>query len=392
MRCRTATLAGLLAGSFLLIVPAAHAAATCAGRGATIVGTTHRDVLVGTQGDDVVWLDSGNDEFYGAGGDDVVCGGEGRDRIAGVEGDDTIFGGPGRDSLGGGAGNDRVSGEAGSDVVEGSAGDDRVRGGPGDDYFYEGLGDDKVFGGSGRDWLSYHGSSTGIRVDAGAHTVDGAGRDTTSAIETYEGTNLGDVMRGGPDDDDLRGMAGEDRISGRGGDDYVEAFDGVVRAGQGNDKVSAGGAVTVYLGAGTNVATLISGSPRVYGGGGRDLFRVVRPAVQASIDGGSPGNQISFRGLRRSVSVNIGAGKASWRGGGLSFTDVHNIVGSRRADQLVGSAATDYLFGRGGDDTLRGAAGNDLLKGGKGADTTKGGPGQDFCSAEHRVGCETNLG
>lgn len=109
------------------------------------------------------------------------------------------------------------------------------------------------------------------------------------------------------------------------------------------------------------------------------------------VDGGPGYDQISFRGLPRSVSANIETGTASWRGGGLAFADVHNLIGSRRSDELVGSSETDYLFGRGGQDMVRGQGGDDAIVGGKGADTTDGGTGYDFCSGEHLVGCEAKL-
>ena len=81
-----------------------------------IVGTEGRDVLRGTSASDFILGLGGRDSLSGRGGDDVVCGGDGRDSIwvgpgadvADGEGDrDWIFGGSGSDSLWGGAGPDR---------------------------------------------------------------------------------------------------------------------------------------------------------------------------------------------------------------------------------------------------------------------------------------------
>ena len=66
--------------------------------GCTIVGTSHRDILFGGQGDD------------------VLCGLGGRDIILGHGGDDTLVGGPGRDLLFGGGGSDVADGGAGRDL------------------------------------------------------------------------------------------------------------------------------------------------------------------------------------------------------------------------------------------------------------------------------------
>ena len=91
------------------------AVARCAGRSATVVGSTVRDRLTGTPGRDVISALGGNDVVRGRGGRDVICGGKGRDRLIGGRGSDRLFGQGGRDLLLGGAGRDVLRGGPGRD-------------------------------------------------------------------------------------------------------------------------------------------------------------------------------------------------------------------------------------------------------------------------------------
>ena len=54
--------------------PAAHAAPTCGGRPASIVGTEAADTLAGTDGADVIAGLGGDDPINGLGGNAVICG------------------------------------------------------------------------------------------------------------------------------------------------------------------------------------------------------------------------------------------------------------------------------------------------------------------------------
>ncbi len=78
----------------------------CAGRVATAVGTSARDVIEGTPGRDVIAGRGGNDVLRGLRGGDRLCGGAGKDRLAGGPGRDRLRGGSGRDALDGGPGRD----------------------------------------------------------------------------------------------------------------------------------------------------------------------------------------------------------------------------------------------------------------------------------------------
>ncbi len=112
------------------------------GPACTIVGTNDPDILIGTDGDDVICALGGADTIDGGGGNDVILGGDGPDVIDGGDGNDTIDGGDGPDILIGGAGNDLIAGGDGPDVIEGGSGDDQIDG--------EG-GPDEIDGGSGSD-------------------------------------------------------------------------------------------------------------------------------------------------------------------------------------------------------------------------------------------------
>ncbi len=118
------------------------AAADCAGRPATVVGTAADDRLTGTAGADVFIALAGNDTIFGLGGNDVVCGQAGADVIRAVAGNDLVRagggadrvkGGDGRDELHAGGGDDRLGGGRGADALDGGAGADRCAGGPGRD-------------------------------------------------------------------------------------------------------------------------------------------------------------------------------------------------------------------------------------------------------------------
>ena len=106
----------------------------CAGKRATIVGTSRRDVLRGTARADVIVALGGNDLVRAGRGADLVCGGTGRDRLLGQAGADRLLGGLGPDRLEGGPGADRLFGQGGADRLLGGAALDDCRGGPGPDH------------------------------------------------------------------------------------------------------------------------------------------------------------------------------------------------------------------------------------------------------------------
>ncbi len=125
----------------------------CAGKTATIVGTTGNDVIQGTQGDDVIAGLGGNDKILGLGGNDTICGGDGNDEIYGNTGNDYIYGNNGNDNLHGGPGSDNLIGGNGIDYLYGESGKDTLFGGSGNDVLFGGSDSDVLFGDQGDDHL-----------------------------------------------------------------------------------------------------------------------------------------------------------------------------------------------------------------------------------------------
>ncbi|PJG69036.1 calcium-binding protein, partial [Acinetobacter seifertii] len=73
-------------------------------------------IHIGTNGDDIIEVNLGNNRIYGEGGNDKIYGGIGSDRLYGGIGDDELYGGAGYDLLDGGEGNDILDGGNGENV------------------------------------------------------------------------------------------------------------------------------------------------------------------------------------------------------------------------------------------------------------------------------------
>lgn len=390
----SARMLALLSGAPLVVIgalgavtPAQAAAPTCAGRTATIVGTTGDDDLRGTVLPDVVWLGPGNDRFRGDSGNDIVCGGAGRDAISGDYG------------------NDIVLGESGGDRLAGGPGDDALSGGTGPDAFAGGAGNDRVNGGRDRDLLTYLTSLHPVTVDGAAGTVDGDGHDSYALVETVQGSADADTMLGGPGSEHFVGAAGADRISGGGGADVLESAGGTTSGGPGDDLliVSRGIArgeagrdvLQLSLGArghggeGDDAFRAGVGATTAYGEAGLDSFLVQTPRATPYLNGGAGDDQVSFESFDRPVRVALGRGLATWaRTGKAQLRSVNIAYGTRFADTLRGTSGNDYLSGNGGRDALYGLGGTDILDGGRARDYGNGGAGSDICSTEVRRGCE----
>jgi len=162
------------------------------------------DWIFGGAGSDMILAGVGTDHVYGEIGNDILVGGEG---------DDYIFGGDGEDQLGGDVGNDFLDGGAGNDVlgyarqeysnVFGTGvlrliigpfdnGNDTMEGGDGNDTIYGGAGDDKLFGGPGDDKIYDGPGADKMWGDAGADTFFIKPSDDTLVI-----IKPNDVLSGG---------------------------------------------------------------------------------------------------------------------------------------------------------------------------------------------------
>jgi hypothetical protein len=160
--CAVASAANVVIGD-----AAQHAALTCRGERATIVGTAGDDRLVGTRRADVIYAGAGDDVVLGGGGADLICDKAGDDRVDGGAGDDEIGGGEGADRLEGGAGDDWLAGRPGADELSGGGGDDRLVGERGDDVLRGDAGDDRLGGGPGRDRCSGGPGADVVRCESG---------------------------------------------------------------------------------------------------------------------------------------------------------------------------------------------------------------------------------
>lgn len=170
-----------------------------------IEGTEGDDVLRGTMGPDLILGLGGNDEIDGRGGDDIIEGGPGDDTLDGNMGDDRISGGEGNDLLMGGKGHDDLDGEGGDDLVKGGAGNDDISGGDGSDVLIGQRGNDKIDGNEGNDM---------IEGKQGADDIDGG-----SGEDSILGGSGGDNIDGGSGDDMIQGGGGVDEVDGGPGND-----------------------------------------------------------------------------------------------------------------------------------------------------------------------------
>lgn len=239
-------------------------------------GTNFNDLLIGNHGDNVIEGLNGDDFIFGAGGNDTLMGGAGNDFLEGSTGADVLNGGTGTDwatyehsqfgvtasfagnigpvvingdALGdtyvsienlrgtdfadllvGDANANTIEGRAGDDFLVGLDGNDTLIGGEGDDTL-EGAGDaDVLNGGNGTDWATYEHAGAGVNallapLNTFTNTGDAAG-DTYISIENLRGSGFGDFLFGDSAANTIEGLAGDDFIAGAGGADTLTGGDG----------------------------------------------------------------------------------------------------------------------------------------------------------------------
>ena len=154
-----------------------------------LIGSDFDDKLVSDLGDNVIDAGDGNDLVRNLGGQDTINSGFGDDEVFGSGDAETIDLGVGNDVARTRGGNDFVVLGDGDDRALTGGGDDIADGQAGDDLFFLGTGNDTAFGGFGSD--------------------------------TLNGGSNADVLDGGPGDDRVRGEAGVDHLNGNSGNDLL---------------------------------------------------------------------------------------------------------------------------------------------------------------------------
>ncbi|MBI1417164.1 MAG: hypothetical protein GC146_08085 [Limimaricola sp.] len=136
------------------------------------ISTTGVEKFLGTDYNDLVYLDKYVRDVRMGDGHDQVEGSNYNDSIRLDGGDDLARGGLGNDFIDGGAGNDRVFGQDGNDRLYGGSGDDLIVGGKGDDMIYGGSGNDDLRPQAGHDTIIFNPGHNGIDSVSGFSVRD----------------------------------------------------------------------------------------------------------------------------------------------------------------------------------------------------------------------------
>ncbi len=307
-----------------------------------IRGSDFDDILYGNAGNNTLYAERGSDQLFGRDGNDTL--------YAGINGADQLFGGNGNDRL---YGND-------SDNVYGEAGDDYLVATLFTSNSMVGLFD----GGEGNDTLEV-GLSGGNSIPD-FRNVEIVNIETLSVNDTLllnaDQINFDEIKIGNDsltiflDDETEFDLSQTSIVAGINSRAFVEII------GSDDDETIT-----------TGSARRVEGS--VEGGAGADTLI------------GSSGYRVSYSSSDAAVQIDLSAN--SFAGGhaeGDVVTGFSDIEGSTYGDTLTGSiddntilgaSGDDFIDGGDGDDYIRGGAGNDILIGGAGKDVVAGNDGND---------------
>lgn len=343
------------------------------GEGGMIGGGSLRQVIEGTDGDDIITAGYGFNIIRAGDGNDTITGGDNLNFIYGGEGDDTIISGSGTNIIHGDEGNDTITDGSGNSYLDGGDGDDVIHAGEGNDIIIGGAGADQLYGEDGDDVIA---------GNAGNDEIYGGNGDDTVYADAGN-----DTVHGGVGNDSLFGGNGYDTLYGDEGDDYLEAGNGedTLYGGEGNDVLVGGTGVNNMYGEEGN-DTFYGGNALnyMYGGNGDDSF--TGGELDDYIEGGA-GND----------TMNGGNGSNEMYGGdGDDY-----IYGGNDDDYIEGGNGDDHLYGGNGVNTIYGGAGNDIIfdgdnngflyggdgddeiRAGGGSDVLDGGAGNDYLQSDH---------
>lgn len=346
------------------------------------------NVIVGTDGDDVLDGESGND---------LIIGGAGVDQLCGMTGDDLIYGGTGNDLILGNEGNDELHGEEGDDELQGGSGDDILYGESGNDILWGESGNDEVFGGDGDDFLSGEDGNDELHGDAGNDTLYGDVGD-----DKLFGGDGDDELHGGEGNDELFGNEGDDTIYGDAGDDYLEGGNGNnhMYGGDGED-VFVGGEDTDYMygEAGNDVFHGGNGPNYMYGGEGDDNFTggegydyIEGGTGDDTMNGGNGYNEMYGEEGNDHI---YGGNDNDYIDGGVGDDDLYGgngnneIYGGEGNDNITDGDDASHIYGGEGDDTIHAGGGNDIIDGGLGNDFIQDDHGDDTIIFKAGYGVDT---
>jgi Ca2+-binding RTX toxin-like protein len=359
----------------------------------TLIGTSHRDVIVGT--------------LAGAAGSEYQV-------IRAGAGNDLVCAGPAGSHVFGGAGDDKLFGQG--DYLDGSvAYGDVLNGGSGDDLLDPGPGPEPCCA----DGFSFDGSRHGVTVDLkvgratgqgndrlevspGAYALTGSAHDDvllgTDASDEFSPGGGNDVVRGRGGNDFASSDSGNDLLYGGAGRDQIFACNGSIFGGPGGDKLSS--AVGFYTCGDDSQTDLVP--VMLSGGRGPDLIVFDYQLRDGDAASGGPGtDELSvFFGFNDHASPTSGSplfgdlvtGSFAMDGHHARYQEFEKwslqvrggsiITGSEGPDVLsVGlGPLTAYLLG--GDDIVRPlnlAPADDFVDGGDGVDSADLGNGSDVC-------------
>ncbi|CAD5961554.1 calcium-binding protein [Planktothrix agardhii] len=189
----------------------------------------------------------------------------------------------------------------------------------------------------------------------GGFIIEGFIDQPNSLIGSDGGDNIGlgnqnDVAYGGGGDDQILGFQGNDQLYGGDGNDAINA-------GKGNDIIDGGGGDDFIFGD--------EGNDQILGAEGSDILL---------------GNQGNDNIIAGSGNDDVYGGKGNDTVDGGEGDDL--LFGDLGDDVVSGGVGNDFIYGGLGQDSLIGGEGDDSFYGGKGQDTIIGGNGNDFLSGD----------
>lgn len=307
-------------------------------------------VLGGTEGDDSLTSDLGDDALWGDGGNDYLNAGAGNDQVFGGDGDDIIEDPFGDNFLRGERGNDVVSSARGINLLFGGEGHDALLigqdagegfGGEGNDFILGGAGGDNLLGNEGNDWIE------------GGEGFDVISGDNSELF--FNSTIIGhDVAWGQGNDQDYDLESGDDiALSGIG----VQRFEGMFGFDWASAKYDVAGVNWDF-----NIPIFTSVPADIL----RDRFDLMEGMS------GWNNNDVMLGDNRGSAEVEVDAG-AGFDDHVLDGAGIDRIDGLREwfdgaLVTLFGAGANSYrdgniIMGGGGSDQMMGRAGFDVIDG-----------------------------